>query len=69
MLTQKLGPESQPVAYLSKRLNPTASLALKSAVIAILIVDALKLFQGQTDYFYQPSSEITPKWEKAFVDV
>ena len=43
MLTQKLGPESQPVAYLSKRLNPTASLALKSAVIAVLIEDALKL--------------------------
>ena len=46
MLTQKLGPESQPVAYLSKRLNPTASLALKSAVIAVLIEDALKLSLG-----------------------
>ena len=30
VLTQRLGPESQPVAYLSKTFNPAASLPLKS---------------------------------------
>ena len=27
------------------------------------------LFWGQTNYFYQPLSETTPKWEKTFMDV
>ena len=27
------------------------------------------LFWGQTNYFYQPPSETTPKWERPFMDV
>ena len=37
------------------------------AVIAMLVEDALKLLG--TNYFYQPPSETTPKWEKPFMDV
>ena len=33
------------------------------AAITVLIEDALKLSWGQTNYFYQPSSETTPEWE------
>ena len=52
ILTQRLGPEPQPVAYLSKRLYPTAwgwpPCLWNPAVIAILIEDASKLsFEGK----------------------
>ena len=50
VLTQRLGSEPQPVAYLSKRLNPTAqawpSCLQNLAAIAIMIEDALKLSFG-----------------------
>ena len=74
VLTQRLGSEPQPIAYLSKRLNPTSwgwLPCLRSlAAIAIMIEDALKLsFGGQTNYFYQPPSKTTPKWERPFIDV
>ena len=50
MLTQRLRSEPQPVAYLSKRLNPTAqawpSCLQNLAAIAIMIEDALKLSFG-----------------------
>ena len=39
------------------------------AAIADLIEDALKLFWGQTNYFYQPQSETTPESERPFMDV
>ena len=46
VLTQRLEPEPQPVAYLSKRLDPTTQdwppCIRNLAVIAILIEDALK---------------------------
>ena len=50
VLTQRLGSEPQPIAYLSKRLDPTAQSwppCLRNlAAIAILIEDALKLSLG-----------------------
>ena len=50
VLTQRLGPEPQPVAYLSKRLNPTARgwppCLQNLTAIAILIEDALKFSLG-----------------------
>ena len=50
VLTQRLGSEPQPVAYLSKRLNPTSrdwAPCLRNLVaIAIMIEDALKLSFG-----------------------
>ena len=50
MLTQRLGPEPQPVAYLSKRLAPPAQgwppFLQNFAVIAVLREDALKLSFG-----------------------
>ena len=54
--TQRLGSEPQPVAYLSKRLNPTAQgcppLLRNLAAIAIMIEDALKLsFGGKLTIF------------------
>ena len=52
VLTQTLGPEPQPVAYFSKRLDPTAwgwpPCLQNLAAIAVLIEDALKLSWGQT---------------------
>ena len=52
VFTQMLGPEPQPVAYLSKRLDPTTQgwppCLRHLAAIANLIEDALKLFWGQT---------------------
>ena len=56
MLTQRLGPEPQPVAYLSKRLDPTARgrppCLQNLAAIAILIENALKLsFGGKLTIF------------------
>ena len=48
VLIQRLGSEPQPVAYLSKRLDPTTQdwppCIRNLAVIAILIEDTLKLF-------------------------
>ena len=45
VLTQRLGPEPQPVAYLSKRLDPTSQgwppCLLNLAAIAVLIGDSL----------------------------
>ena len=74
VLTHRMGSEPQPVAYLSKRLNPTTQgwppCLRNLSAIAILIEDALKLsFGGQTNYFYQLPSETTPKWERPFMDV
>ena len=50
VLSHKLGSEPQPIAYLSKRLNPTAQgwphCLRNLATIAILIEDALKLSFG-----------------------
>ena len=73
VLTQRLGSEPQPVAYLYKTLKPTTRgwppCLRNLTAIAILIEDALKLFWGQTIYFYQPPSETTPKWERPFMDV
>ena len=50
VLTQRLGSEPQPVAYLSKRLDPTSRGWLPClrnlAAIAIMIEDALKLSFG-----------------------
>ena len=55
VLTQRLGSEPQPVAYLSKRLNPTTlgwpPFLWKLAAIAILIEDALKLSFGGKLFF------------------
>ena len=56
MLTQRLGSEPQPVAYLSKRLDPTARgqppCLQNLAAIAILIENALKLsFGGKLTIF------------------
>ena len=53
VLTQTLGPEPQPVVYLSKRLNPTTRgwppCLQNLAAISILIKDVFKtLFWGQT---------------------
>ena len=68
VLTQRLGSQPQPVAYLSKRLSPTAQgwphCLQNLATIAILIEDALKLSFGCKLIFYQPPSEKPPKWEK-----
>ena len=50
VLTQRLRPEPQPVAYVSKRIDPTAQgwppCFQHLAAITILIDDALKLFLG-----------------------
>ena len=56
MLTQRLGSEPQPVAYLSKRLDPTAQVwppcLLNLVAIEIMIEDALKLsFGGKLTIF------------------
>ena len=56
VLNQRLGSEPQPVAHLSKRLNPTARscpLCLQNlAAIEIMIEDALKLsFGGKVTIF------------------
>ena len=55
VLTQRLGFETQPVAYLSKRLYPTprgGPPCLRNlAAIAILIEDALKLLFGGKLFF------------------
>ena len=51
VLTQRLGSEPQPVAYLSKKVDPTTQgwpLCLRNlAAIAIMIEDALKLSFGE----------------------
>ena len=40
------------------------------AIIALLTEDALKLsIGGQSNYFYQPPSETTLKWERPLMDV
>ena len=56
VLTQRLRPEPQPVAYVSKRLDPTTQgwtpCLQNLATIAILIEDALKLsFGGKLTIF------------------
>ena len=72
VLTHMLRPEPQPVANLSKRLDPTAQgwppCLQNLAAIAVLTEDALKLSFG-AKYFYQPPSETTPEWERPFMDV
>ena len=55
VLTQRLGSDPQPVAYLSKRLYPTPRgwppCLRNLAAIAILIEDALKLLFGGKLFF------------------
>ena len=72
VLAQRLGTEPQPVANLSKRLDPTAQgwppCLQNLAAIAVLTEDALKLSFG-AKYFYQPPSETTPEWERSFIDI
>ena len=56
VVTQMLGPEPQPVAYLSKKLDPTTRgwppCLRNLAAIAIMIEDALKLsFGGKLTVF------------------
>ena len=56
VLTQRLGSEPQPVAYLSKKLDPTAQVwppcLLNLVAIEIMIEDALKLsFGGKLTIF------------------
>ena len=56
VLTQRLGSEPRPVAYLSKRLDPTAQVwppcLLNLVAIEIMIEDALKLsFGGKLTIF------------------
>ena len=72
VLTQRLGSKPQPVAYLSKRLDPTArgwAPCLQNlAAIAVLIQDALNSLLW-ANYFYQQPSEATPKRERPFMDV
>ena len=72
VLTQRLGPEPQPVAYLSKRLASPAQGWLPClqnlAAMAVQTEDALKLSFG-ANYFYQAPSETTPEWERPFMDV
>ena len=74
VLTQRLGSEPQPVAYLSKRLDPTSRgwLPLPSKSCSYCNHDRRcfkTLLWGQTNYFYQPPSKTTPKWERPFMDV
>ena len=74
VLTQRLGSETQPVVYLPKRLDPTAQgwppCLLKSCHYCNLERRCFKtLFGGKTNYFCQPPSETTPKWERPFMDV
>ena len=74
VLTQRLGSEPQPIAYLSKKLDPTTwgwpPLPLKSCSYCSLDRRCFKcLFWGQTNYFYQPPSKTTPEWERPFMDV
>ena len=64
MLTQRLGPEPQPIACLSKRLEPTAwgwpSCLWNLAAIAVLIEDALKLsFAGK---LFLPATKWNNSW-------
>ena len=72
VLAQRLEPEPQPVANLSKRLDPTTQgwppCLQNLAAITVLTEDALKLSFG-AKYFYQPPSETTPEWERPFMDV
>ena len=62
ILTQRLGPESQPVAYLSKRLDPTTRgwppYLWNLAAIAVLIEDALKLSWGQTNFVSHQAKQL-----------
>jgi len=73
VLTQRLGSEPQPVAYLSRgsiQLPEAGPPCLRNlAAIAIMIEDALKLSFGGKLTIYQPPSKTTPKWEKPFMDV
>ena len=74
VLTQRLGSEPPPVAYLYKRLNPTACgwplLPLKSCSYCNHDRRCFKtLLWGQNNYFYQPPGKTTPKWERPFMDV
>ena len=74
MLTQRLRSEPQPVAYLSKRLDPTSRgwppLPSKSCSYCNRDRRCFKtLLWRQTNYFYQPPSKTTSKWERPFMDV
>ena len=70
VLTQRLGSEPQPVAYLSKRLQRLTPLPLKSCSYCNHDRRGFKtLLWRQTNYFYQPPSKTTPKWERPFMDV
>ena len=74
VLIQRLASEPQPVAYLSKKLDPTTQgwppCLQNLAAIAIMIRRCFKtLLWGQSNYFYQPPSKTTPKWQWPFMDV
>ena len=55
VLTQRLGPEPQPIVYLCKRLDPITQgcspCLWNLSAIAVLIEDAVKLL-GKANYFY-----------------
>ena len=60
-LTQRLGPEPQPVAYLSKSLNPTMRgwppCLQNLAAVAILIEDDLKFSLGGKMNYFLPATK------------
>ncbi|KAL0594314.1 Pol polyprotein [Plecturocebus cupreus] len=73
VLTQTLGPWSQPVAYLSKRLDPVASgwpAYLRSvAATALLVKEADKLTLGQELNLVTPHVVVTTPWSSGKMDV
>ena len=62
VLTQRLGPKSQPVAYLSKRLDPSTRgwppFLRNPAAIAVLREDDLKLSWGQTNFISPQAKQL-----------
>ena len=73
VLTPRLGSEPQPVAHLSKRLDPTSqgwpSCLRNLAAIAIMIEDALKLSFGGKLTIFTSHQVKQLKWERPFMDV
>ena len=67
VFTQRLGSEHWPGAYISKRIHP---LPLKSCSYCNHDRRCFEtLLWEQINYFYQPPSKTTPKWERPFMDV
>ena len=73
VLTQRLGSEPQSASYLSKSRSNRLRLApLPSKSCSYCNHDRRcfkTLLWGQTNYFYQPPSKTTPKWERPFMDI